>query len=176
MKKYWIILLILLLIIINFKDTLRFSLTGDDWGALYYYYAHFTNRFTYFNLSRYLGNYDASHIIMGEISKLFGFNPLPYYALSMVARTVASISFIPVIKKLTNNTSAAYLSAILFSVMYTGVESTNWVFNMTTYLSIGVFNLFLFVNFGAQNAHCRFAVGVLGPFGTGRNNDAAGFM
>ncbi|KKQ47608.1 MAG: hypothetical protein US67_C0049G0002 [Candidatus Woesebacteria bacterium GW2011_GWD1_38_10] len=145
MKKYWIILLILLLIIINFKDTLRFSLTGDDLGALYYYYAHFTNRFTYFNLSRYLGNYDASHIIMGEISKLFGFNPLPYYALSMVARTVASISFIPVIKKLTNNTSAAYLSAILFSVMYTGVESTNWVFNMTTYLSIGVFNLFLFV-------------------------------
>ena len=139
-----VFLLIAGLVFFNYRKTLSFSLAGDDWLALYRYYIAFPTRLSYFNLNNYLGNYDASNIIVGEISRFFGFNPFPYYFVSTIVKILSAISFIPTIKKLTKNNFAAYLSAILVAVAFAGVESTNWVFNMSTYFSIALFNLFLY--------------------------------
>ncbi len=137
--------IVIVLVFINFGRTLHFSLAGDDWLALYRYYTDFPSRSSYFNPSNYMGNYDASNIIMGEIAYAFGFNPLPYYLISMIGRILAAFTLFLVVEKLTKDKKASFFSAIFFSCMYAGVESTNWVFNMATYFSMTLFNLFLLV-------------------------------
>lgn len=140
---------ILAVIFLNFFSTgrsLQFSLSGDDWLALYRYITTFHTFFDHFNISKYMGNYDAANILMGLIYRIFEFNPFPYYLTSFIFRILASLSFYPIIFALTKNKLASVLSVLFFSINYIGIETTNWVFNMTTYISVSLFNLFLYLN------------------------------
>lgn len=132
------------LTIILFLPTLQLALAGDDWLALFRYYASYNSFFSHFDIRNYGGNYDAANILMGVISKVWGFNPLPYYVFSIISRITANISIYFLVVKLTKNQKTAILSSLLFTTMFAGIETTNWVFNLTTYISIMFLNLFLF--------------------------------
>lgn len=125
--------------------SLKFSLGGDDWLALYRYITTFHTFLDHFNISKYMGNYDAANILMGLIYRLFEFNPFPYYLISFIFRVLASLSFYLPIFALTKNRIASILPILFFSVSYIGIETTNWVFNMTTYISLALFNIFLYL-------------------------------
>lgn len=138
---------IILLTYFCLNKTLSFGLTGDDWLTLYRYILDFPTLTSHFNILNYINdhsNYNFADLIMGIIYRQFYFNPFPYYLTSMIIRIITSISFFFAISAATKSKLAGYISAFLFSVMFAGIETTNWVFNMNTYLSIIFFNLFIF--------------------------------
>lgn len=140
------VLLITLITYLAVGESLKFGLNGDDWQALYFYIIRFTTFGSHFDIKNFstgVSNYTFTHIIMGLIYRVFSFNPFPYYLFSMIFRIIAALSFYLAVNSVTKNKMAAYLSSIFFAVMYTGIETTNWVFNMNTYISISLFNLFL---------------------------------
>lgn len=143
MKFKWFFVCVILLSFISIGKTLRFSLGGDDWLALFRYEASFSSFISHFRLSNYTGNYDAANILMGLIYRVFEYNPFPYYLISLFLRVLAALSFYPMLYTLTKNKFLSALAGLLFVSAYAGIETTNWVFNMSTYLSIALFNLFL---------------------------------
>lgn len=131
--------------------SLQFALNGDDWQALYFYLLRFTTFSSHFDINNFfatdVSNYTFAHIIMGLIYRLFSYNPFPYFLISMILRIITAVSFYPAVAAATKNKVAGYLSAIFFASMFAGIETTNWVFNMNTYVSLSFMNLFIFIYF-----------------------------
>lgn len=139
---------IILLTYFSLNKTLSFGLTGDDWFTLYRYILDFPTFAAHFNLTNYINNhsnYNFADLIMGLIYRQFSFNPFPYYLISMIMRIITAISFFFAVSMATKDKLTGYISTLLFSVMFAGIETTNWVFNMNTYLSITLFNLFIYL-------------------------------
>lgn len=129
------------------NKTLSFGLTGDDWLALYRYILDFPTLAAHFNLANYINdhsNYNFADLLMGIIYHQFSFNPLPYYLTSMIIRVITVCSFYYAVSMAARDKLAGYVSALLFSVMFIGIETTNWVFNMNTYISMIIFNFFIY--------------------------------
>lgn len=139
---------IILLTYFSLNKTLSFGLTGDDWFTLYRYILDFPTFAAHFNLTNYINNhsnYNFADLIMGFIYRQFSFNPFPYYLISMIMRIITAISFFFAVSMATKDKLTGYVSAFLFTSMFVGIETTNWVFNMNTYLSITLFNLFIYL-------------------------------
>lgn len=129
-------------------QSLHFALDGDSWLTLYRYIKDFTAFGSHFDLTNYstdYGNYVFANIIMGIIYRLFSFNPFPYYLVSIILRVIAAISFYPAVSAASKDKRAGFLSSVFFACMFAGIETTNWVFNMNTYISITLFNLFIYL-------------------------------
>lgn len=152
-KHLIFVLFIILLTYLSIGKSLDFALNGDDWQSLWRYTKDFTNLQSYFNIRNYstdYSNYVFANIIMGLIYQLFHFEPFPYYFTSMTIRIITAISFYFAIFAATKSKMAGYLSSIFFTVMFSGIETTNWVFNMNSYISLTLFNIFLSVYFSEQ--------------------------
>lgn len=150
MSKILFILLIILVVFLSIGTSLQFGLNGDDWQQIYFYKTIFKDFSSFFNLNSYTtnaNNYTFAQLLMGFIYQLFSFNPFPYYLISIILRIIATLSFYPAVYSATKNKLAAFLSSVFFASMFAGIETTNWVFNMNTYLSISLLNLFIFLYF-----------------------------
>ncbi|GEM_PF-1000808 len=128
------------------KPSFHLSLTGDDYLGLWRYNGHLSGReggnwnaFSYF-----LSDYGPQDTFTFLIHSFFGFNPLPYFIASFLLRLIAALSFIPLVLLLSGNPYVASFTAVLFSVSTTGLETTDWSFNMPSYLAICFMNMFLY--------------------------------
>ncbi len=154
MKKLWFPAAIILLTLITTGPSLHFSINGDDWLALYRYNSYFKTFWSYFDPSSYANpsaNYVFGYLMMGIISKLFSYNPFPYYFVALILRIMTAFSFYIAVYTATKNKWAGYLSAIFFSSTYAGIETTNWVSNMNTYASIILLNIFIKLFYSKQD-------------------------
>ena len=127
--------------------SLEFALNGDDWLALWRYIKDFTTFQSHFDIRNYsndYSNYAFANIIMGLVYRVFSFNPFPYYLISLFLRIITALSFYFAVYSATKSKWAGYLSTIFFATMFAGIETTNWVFNMNTYLALTVFNIFIY--------------------------------
>lgn len=139
-----------LLIAISFISTyvavypsLRLALFGDDWIVFFDLIESSGpgKVLDYSKFSGYFGAYNFPHYYMGVIHNLFGFDSFYYYFISFIFRSIAALSVSLFILTFTGSFFAAAAAAILFGVTAAGVETTNWVFNAPSYLSIA-FSLF----------------------------------
>lgn len=138
--------LVVLLSLFTFLPSFNLALFGDDWLALYRYSKllgpfsdHTWNHLTYF-----LTPYGAQDILMGLLQKIYGYQSWLYYLTSYIFRIIASFSFYPLILYLTKSRLAAFFAILFFSFTTVGIDTTNWVFNMPSYITIALFNLFLY--------------------------------
>ncbi len=76
------------------------------------------------------------------IHKIVGFIPIYYYIISFLLRLIAALSSYPFIKNITKNKISGYVSVLFFLIAYTGIEATDWVFNLPSFISIIFINLF----------------------------------
>lgn len=146
MKFIWFAIIITIVTFLILGKSLQFALNGDDWLALYRYNLDFTSFQSHFDVRNYTTsttNYVFGYMMMGLISKLFSYNPFPYYLAALILRIITAFSFYWGVYSATKNKWVGYLSAIFFSCMYAGIETTNWASNMNTYLSIILLNLFI---------------------------------
>lgn len=143
------LLVSLLIIIVSFLTlypSFNLGLTGDDWLAFYRYAKILgpNSTYNYNHLTYFLTPYGAQDILMGFLHKFFGNNATSYYLTSYFLRIIAAFSFYPVVKYLTKNNIASFFAVLFFSVTPVGLDATNWVFNMPSYITIALFNLFLY--------------------------------
>lgn len=131
-----------------FYPSFQLALFGDDWLAFVRYLYHLgpnpgvDGKWTH--LSYFLTPYGSQDILMGLLYKVYGYNSTLYYLTSYSFRLIASLSLIPLSLYLTKSRLAAFFAVLFFAVASTGIETTNWVFNMPSYIAIAFFNLFLY--------------------------------
>ena len=138
--------LIAMLALIIFYPSFNLALFGDDWLA-FWRYSQFLgpkssgqwNHLTYF-----LTPYGPQDILMGILQQVYNYQSTWYYLISYLLRLTAAFSFYPLVLYLTKNKLSAIFAVLFFSVTTVGLDTTNWVFNMPSYITIALFNLFLY--------------------------------
>lgn len=139
-------IIIFLISLYTFLPSFNLGLFGDDWVSLWMYMRYFgpgaiageTNYFTYF-----LSGYGPYEITMGLLYKFFGLNDSIYYIFSYAFRLLAAFAVWPLIFYLTRSKLASFYGSLFLSITTIGLETTNWVFNLTSYLAIANLALFL---------------------------------
>lgn len=129
-----------------FYPSFNLAVFGDFWVTVWRYQIMvgelskgILNHFTYF-----FTLYGPQDIISGLLFNIFHYNSSPFYIFSYILRLLASASFYPLTFYLTKNKFASFFAVLFFSITSIGLQTTDWVFNMPSYLTIGFFNLFLY--------------------------------
>lgn len=130
----------------TFLPSFNLALFGDDWLAFWRYAQHLGPKSSgqFNHLTYFLTPYGAQDILMGFLRNVFGFESTSYYVLSFIFRAIAAISFYPLVYYLTKSKLASYFAVLFFSITTVGLDTTNWVFNMPSYVTIALFNVFLY--------------------------------
>lgn len=139
-------LLILLISFIIISPTFNIGLFGDDWLS-FFRYADVLGKNSYgqYNyLTYFLTPYGAQDILMGLLQNVYGFESAYYFMTSFILRNLAAISFYPLVFYLTKSKLAVLFAVLFFSVTVVGLDATDWVFNMPSYITIALFNIFLY--------------------------------
>ena len=149
--KSWLpfVIIVGFISLIVFFPSFKLHLSGDDYQSLWRYLLYkegiIPGRWT--DIKIFFTDYGPQDIFMQSVFQLFGLKPFFYYGFSYLSRLLAAFSFLPLIYFLTKSKAAAFFSSLLFSVATPGLETTDWVFNMPSYLAIFFFNLFLITFF-----------------------------
>ncbi|MBI2085908.1 hypothetical protein HYT74_01045 [Candidatus Daviesbacteria bacterium] len=137
---------ILVISLFALYPSFNLALFGDDWLAFFRYFQHVGPKSpgAWNHLTYYLTPYGAQDILMGVMQKIFDFQSSWYYLISYVLRIAAAFSFYPLVFYLTKNNIASFFAVLFFSITTIGLDATNWVFNMPSYITIAFFNLCLY--------------------------------
>lgn len=141
----WIFICIPLLSYLVLRSSFNLSLFGDDWEQLYNMWLEFEVRHSYhwLDIKSYLGPYNFSYSYLGILNNFFGLNSAAYFYTSYFCRVLSTISIFLLVKFLTKDKLAGVLSSLVFIFSAAGLETTDWVFNLNTYIGIFLFNLSL---------------------------------
>ncbi|MBI2596911.1 hypothetical protein HYW41_02030 [Candidatus Daviesbacteria bacterium] len=129
-----------------FYPSFNLSLFGDFWLVIWRY-ERMVGQFSIgaWNYPTYFFTlFGSQDILNGFLFKIYHYNPSPYYITSYLFRLLASFSLYPLAFYLTRNTLASFFAVLFFSITTIGLETTDWVFHMPTYLLVLFFNLFLY--------------------------------
>lgn len=152
---FWFLLagLSSLFAIYTFGDSLKLALTGDDWLLHYTIWQIFdvNKSLSYFNPTTYLCTYCPPYGYLSLIRYFWGFDPVYHYVISLIIRIITAVSIGVLVYKATNSKFVSIISSIFFSVIYIGIQTTDWVFNMNHYLGVAGISLFLLSYFKLQN-------------------------
>lgn len=138
---------IFVLQLITLWPSFKLALFGDDWLAFWRYWTIVdanVYHLGYNTLTYFLTPYGPQDITMGVLRKIFEFNSTPYYIVSFVFRLIASSTIYVVFFKLTKNKLGAFMSGLFFAVSPIGMDTTNWVFNMPSYIGIAFLVVFYY--------------------------------
>lgn len=122
------------------------ALLGDDWLAFFRYLQLLGPKSTgqWNHLTYFLTPYGAQDIWMAFLQKIWGYNSTLFYLTSYILRMLAAFSLYPLVLYITKSKLSAIFAVIFFSVTVVGFDTTNWSSNMTTYITVTFFNLFLY--------------------------------
>lgn len=148
-KSLLIVFTTLFISFILFFPSFQLSLFGDDWLTFWRYLATLgpNSSGEWNHISYFLTSYGPQDILMGFLQNIYGYESKYYYLTSYLLRILAAFSLFPLMIYLTGKKSAAYFSSAFFLITTTGIETTNWVFNMPSYISIFFLNLFFYYLF-----------------------------
>lgn len=135
----WLLVVVPILAFLSLRHSLNLSLWGDDFEFIW--------RLLYHPQELYNGNYLAygtSHLCMFFLYSLFGLNPFPYYLSSLILKVLAAISIYFFVRAISGSRLAGMVASTLFAVSYVGLMSTDWVFNMNTYMGIILVSFFVY--------------------------------
>lgn len=129
-----------------FYSSFNLSLFGDSW-LIFWRYEKMVGQFSigaWNHLTYFFTLYGSQDILNGLLFKIYHYNSSPYYIISYLFRLLASFSLYPLAFYFTGNKLASFFAVLFFSVTTIGLQTTDWVFHMPTYLLVCFFNLFLY--------------------------------
>lgn len=144
---------IILLVIIGLTahyPSFNLSLYGDDWIDIFQFFTRFDpGQFSPLpGFLAYFNPYGFAIFLIGNLFKIFSTYYRPYFIISFVFRFAASIGLYLVCLELGRLVSIkqtraiallSLLSAVLFLVGYTGIQTTDWAHYMNIYLATALF-------------------------------------
>lgn len=146
--KPWLLFLIIFLIgLIIFFPTLKLSLYGDDWLVFSIYSYLFPQGYApniWDFLNQLLTRYGLQVTLMGLFRSIYDYQATYYYMTSMILRIIAAFSLYPLTFYLTRSKLAAFFAMLFFSVTTIGLETTEYLAHIPSYISLTFFNLFLY--------------------------------
>ncbi len=139
-----VLLFFLLVITFALRYSLRLSLWGDDWFMFYIIDKTFGpgNPYPYVSLKGYLEPMGIMNLNLMINRYFFGYSSFPYYFVSMMYRTAAAFVGFLFLSKLFKSKFIGLIGSLFVLVGYNGVDTTNYVVHMNTYLVL----LFLFLS------------------------------
>lgn len=151
-RNYLLLFLFLLLSFILFLPSFSLALFGDDWLTLWRYFTNLgpNSSEKWNHVSYFFTSYGPQDILMGNLQKIYGYESTYYYLTSYILRILAALSLIPLMSYLTKSRFATLFSVGFFLLTPVGIETTNWVFNMPSYIAIIFLNLFLYYFFTSR--------------------------
>lgn len=126
---------------------------GDDWTFIYDYFAHGKKDLhinnSYPGLFAYLTPYGPAILMIGLVYQVFEKTYFVYYLIPLIFKILASFFLFLTLQNISrilkqNNRLINLLSAVLFLVGFTGIQSIDWSMNMNIYLALSIFTLGLF--------------------------------
>jgi hypothetical protein len=138
---------IIFLQLVVFWPSFNLALFGDDWLGFWLFERSigFKSAINLNYLNFFLTPYGPQTINQGIIYSIFGAVASPYYIISFIWRFGVAVSLFVVVYKLTKSRLSAFMAGSLFAVTPIGLDATNWVFNMITY--IGMIPILFFLQF-----------------------------
>lgn len=146
LRKIWPFLVIIGLTLIIFAPIFNLALTGDDYLGMWRYqlYLEFGPNHQDWNIFKFLfTDYGPQDSLFVLIHHFFGFNDRVYYIFNFIFRMLAAWSIYLLTSRLTHNRFASLVGMAFFAITATGLETTNWSFNMPSYIAIFFMNLFV---------------------------------
>lgn len=140
---FWLFLLLPLAAAFVFRKTFDLGLYGDDWQHLYNLWREFFvfKTKSFFDIRSYLNPYWPNYLYLGIISHFWGYYPPAYFIASFLCRLFANIALYFFSYELTKSKLAAFISTLIFAVSASGLQTTDWVFNMNTYAGLGLLSI-----------------------------------
>lgn len=136
----WLFIILPIVAAIVFRKSFNLGLYGDDWQHLYIlwreFYVYHTKSF--FDIRSYLNPYFPETLYLGIIEHFWGYYPPAYFIASFFCRLFANIALYFLSFELTKSKLAAFLTSVIFLVSAAGLQTTDWVFNMNTYIGLGL--------------------------------------
>jgi len=150
-SDFVILLFIFIAQLIVLWPSFKLSLFGDDWMVFWRYNRMlvenaYGQNFTH--LTYFLTPYGPMDINFGLLQKIFGYTPQLYFYTAFIYRYIMVAVFYFAVSKLTLNRWAGFAGSLFLAVTPEGLDTTNWVFNMTSYLgfALGIYFLYLYIN------------------------------
>lgn len=146
-KKFVSFLTVFLVGLILFFPTFRLSLYGDDWLVFWRYGNFYSAGYTpgiLDYLSHFMTRYGSQDILASILKSVYGYQSVCYYITSFIFRIITAFSLYPITIYLTKSKPAAFVAMLFFSVTTIGLETTEYLAHIPSYISLTFFNLFLY--------------------------------
>lgn len=145
--RFWVGGLVVMVIVyfLTLRPSFNLALTGDDYLGLWRYdfYLNGWGGEKLSNWAYFFTDYGPMDMVTAVIHRYFGFKHQVYYLFAFVLRLAAALSFLWPVYRLTRNRWASLGAAAFFSITTTGLEATDWSFNMPSYVAIAITNTLL---------------------------------
>lgn len=145
-----LLLLIVSIQLIVFLPSFKLALFGDDWMVFWRYKRllvenAYHQNFTH--LTYFLTPYGPMDINFGLLQKIFSYNSVYYQIVAFIYRFILTATIYLSMKTLLKSKLAGFTASLFFSIATAGLDTTNWVFNMTSYLGMAAGVVFLYFYF-----------------------------
>lgn len=148
MMKWWLLFIIVFLTgLVIFFPTFQLSLYGDDWLVFWRYSYFYPVEYTpsiWNHISHFLTRYGSQDIFTSLLKSVFGYQSTYYYITSFLFRMLAAFSLYPLIFYLTKSKLATFFAMLFFTVTTIGLETTEYLAHIPSYIGLTFFNLFLY--------------------------------
>lgn len=137
---YFIIVSILFVFVAGiavFLPTFSMSLYGDEWLILWHGWRGALTQNSV--IPNYQWNaYGFEILVFHYLSKLVGFNGYWFYGLSFLCRFSTAVMLYWFLKQFKVNNLGSFLASLLFMINPVGIETTDWVRNLDSYLAMNL--------------------------------------
>lgn len=136
----WLFIMLPIIAYLLFRKSFQLGLYGDDWQHLYYLWQDFYvyKSKSFFDIRSYLNPYWPNYLYLGIIQAIWGYYPPAYFIVSFICRLFANIALYFFSYEMTKSKMAAFLATLIFLFSAAGLQTTDWVFNMNTYIGLGL--------------------------------------
>lgn len=128
-----------LLVFFSYRKSLGLSLYADDWitisKALHYFEGFDLGKIIYYFFNDTWVSHYAFQSIIGIIWSAFGLNSLPYFIINLLCRSLAAFGIYLFGKRMLNGL-VGIAAASTFALSSIGAESTDYVYNLSSYLGL----------------------------------------
>lgn len=140
-KKFTFFILVavlnFILICFVYRSAFSLQLEGDTWQYAWTYRIAFGNSlFTPDTMRALKTSLGGSTLAFALVSNTFGLSGTAYYTVSVILKFLTVLAFYWLAYKLTRNKFASFVSSLLLSATFVGIEATHWVFNMYGYIGL----------------------------------------
>ncbi len=163
-KNLLIFSIFILILCVVFKESLNLSLWGDDWQMFFLINNTYGpgNPFPYLSFKGYLEPHGVMKMLVMILRSFFGYNGFGYYLTALVFRAMSAFVGYLFLSKFTKSRLIGFTGSTFMLLGYTGIDTTNYMVHMTTYLVLIFFiiSLIYFID-SYKNSFGKFILGCM---------------